>query len=66
MKRKFTRTEGSESTRDDILRQEAKKLGTVSVPSPGVPENISVNLDQDIYSLATEDDREGDEENEQF
>ena len=40
------------------------KLGTVSIPSPGVPENITVDVDQDVYALATDDElnEEADEE----
>jgi len=37
------------------------KLGTISVPSPGVPDDIPVDLDRDVFSLV---DREDDEENE--
>jgi len=59
---RFSRlTRNSESIGDDNLSEAANKLGTISVPSPGVPENIPVNLDQDVFSLATDDDDEEDE-----
>jgi hypothetical protein len=35
------------------------KLGTVSIPSPGVPRNVPVNLDVEILSLVSDDGREG-------
>lgn len=42
-------------------REEANKLGTVSIPSPGVPENFPVDLDRDVYLLAEdENEEEGD------
>eukprot|EP00571_Detonula_confervacea_P009156 CAMPEP_0172318042 /NCGR_PEP_ID=MMETSP1058-20130122/33718_1 /TAXON_ID=83371 /ORGANISM="Detonula confervacea, Strain CCMP 353" /LENGTH=440 /DNA_ID=CAMNT_0013032765 /DNA_START=59 /DNA_END=1381 /DNA_ORIENTATION=+ len=49
------------SSMGDSLREEMignSKLGTVSIPSPGVPEDISVNLDQEVFSLATDDVKE--------
>ena len=61
---RFSRlTRNSESIGDKNLSEEANKLGTISVPSPGVPENIPVNLDRDIFSLATDDNDEECEEN---
>ena len=40
------------------------KLGTVSIPRPGVPESITVDVDQDVYALATDAElnEEADEE----
>jgi len=42
--------------------KDANKLGTLSIPSPGVPENVAVNVDQDVFSLATDDDDDAREE----
>jgi len=50
----------SESIGDEKLSEEDIKLGTVSIPSPGVPENIPVNLDQVVLSLGTDADYEED------
>jgi hypothetical protein len=36
----------------------APKLGTVSIPSPGVPENIPLNLDVEILSMVSDDGQE--------
>jgi len=45
---------------DEKLSVKANKLGTVSIPSPGVPENIPVNLDQEVlFSLGTDGQYEG-------
>jgi len=38
----------SEGMVDEKLSEKANKLGTVSIPSPGVPENMPVNLDQEV------------------
>jgi len=35
--------------------EDVNKLGTVSVPSPGVPETITVNIDQDLLPLAIDE-----------
>lgn len=37
------------------LGGEVPKLGTVPVPSPGVPENIPMNLDQEVLALFEEE-----------
>jgi hypothetical protein len=34
-------------------------LGTVSIPSPGVPRNVPVNLDAEILSFVFDDGGEG-------
>jgi len=47
----------SSSMGGDTLRKKTK-LGTVSIPSPGVPDDISVNLDQDVLSLVADCDRD--------
>lgn len=58
--RKLTMTKPgniSENRGDNTLSgNSTKKLGTVSIPSPGVPEDISVNLDKDLLSLAADND----------
>jgi hypothetical protein len=51
MKRIERRIIGNETMNDSTL-------GTVSVPSPGVPEEISVNLDSEILSLPPDDGKE--------
>jgi len=51
MKRIERRIGGNETMNDSTL-------GTVSVPSPGVPEEISVNLDSEILSLPPDDGKE--------
>ena len=49
-------TRGNESESSNSTRQDDAKdrLGTVSVPSPGVPRDIAVDLDCDVYSLVTD------------
>ena len=32
-------------------RRRSKKLGTISIPSPGVPEDINVDVDIDVFTL---------------
>jgi hypothetical protein len=56
-------TTASEKNNPDLNEGAAHndKLGTISVPSPGVPDDIPVDLDRDVFSLV---DREDDEENE--
>jgi len=50
----------SEGTVDEKLSEKANKLGTVSIPSPGVPENTPVNLDQEVlFSLDADGQYEG-------
>ncbi|KAL7463262.1 hypothetical protein ACHAXS_003639 [Conticribra weissflogii] len=42
---------------EDLVQPTAKfprKLGTVSIPSPGVPQDIAVNLDKEVLSLDSE------------
>lgn len=65
MRRLTRRTSAkSESIADKNLSKENNILGTISIPSPGVPENFPVDLDQDVYSLASDDyEEEGDESN---
>lgn len=47
--------------RNEASSCEAAKLGTVSVPSPGVPANVPVDLDQDVFSLDVGDGEGGGE-----
>ena len=49
----------SSSMGGTILRKETK-LGTVSIPSPGVPGDISVNLDQEVFSHVSDEEEEDD------
>ena len=35
----------------DTTKHDVTKIGTVPIPSPGVPESISVNVDQDVFTL---------------
>lgn len=58
MRRINTGTSESSSMGGSMLRNETK-LGTVSIPSPGVPEDIPVDLDQEVFSLVAPDDKEG-------
>jgi hypothetical protein len=49
-------TENSNVVKGDVLMSERPpKLGTVSIPSPGVPENMPLNLDVELCSLAFDD-----------
>jgi len=48
----------SEKLRGEKSSEKDIKLGTVSIPSPGVPENIPVNLDQVVLSLGNDDSHE--------
>ncbi len=52
--RRITRSKKTESSSGTRQHDTKDKLGTVSVPSPGVPGDIAVDLDCDVYSL--EDD----------
>ena len=45
----------------NALKEKKIKLGTVSVPIPGVPEDVKVNIDEDIYSLIDDDAAEEEE-----
>ena len=54
MKRIERRIVGDVSRGDETIR-----LGTVAVPSPGVPEDIPVDIDSEILSLSCCDDGEG-------
>ena len=46
--------QSSSSARKDVSTSERNKLGTVSVPSPGVPGDITVDLDNDVYSFVSD------------
>ena len=50
------KTENSNVLEGDVLMSERPpKLGTVSIPSPGVPENMPVNLDVELCSSKFDD-----------
>ena len=52
-------TEKCNVVEGDVLTSErTPKLGTVSIPSPGVPENMPVNLDAELCSIAFDDSEE--------
>lgn len=51
----------SDNLGDEKLSEKDIKLGTVSVPSPGVPENIPVNLDHVVSSLGNDGSHEKDD-----
>ncbi|KAL7538914.1 hypothetical protein ACHAXR_008877 [Thalassiosira sp. AJA248-18] len=59
-------TTNSNSSKDDTLSEgganskKKNKLGTVPIPSPGVPKHVSVNLDQDVFLLDSDDDDDDD------
>jgi hypothetical protein len=46
---------------DSLMSETTPKLGTVSIPRPGIPENIPVNIDVELYSLASNGSEEGGE-----
>ena len=52
--RRITRGNDAESSNSTGQDDTKDKLGTVSVPSPGVPRDIAVDLDCDVYSLVTD------------
>ena len=60
--KRITNTDKKSETKEDSSIEEAvdnaKKLGTVSIPSPGVPENVAVDLDLDVFLLADDNDEE--------
>ena len=41
-------------------RRRSKKLGTISIPSPGVPEDVNVDVDIDVFTLV-DDAEEGED-----
>ncbi len=50
------KTENINVVEGDVLTSErTPKLGTVSIPSPGVPDNMPVNLDVELCSVAFDD-----------
>ena len=55
--RRITRSnlDNSENIGENSLSGKVNKLGNVSIPSPDVPEDFPVNLDQDVFSLAIDD-----------
>jgi hypothetical protein len=42
---------GRQYSSEDVEKEELIKLGTVAVPSGGVPDEVFVNLDTDVLSL---------------
>ena len=52
------RVEGDDISNGTDGERATPKLGTVSIPSPGVPRNVPVNLDVEILSLVSDDGRE--------
>lgn len=59
--KRITNTDKKSETKEDSSREEDVdnvKLGTVSIPSPGVPENVAVDLDLDVFLLADDNDEE--------
>lgn len=53
------RVDGEDMSNGNYGDRAAPKLGTISIPSPGVPRNMPVNLDVEILSLVSDDGREG-------
>ena len=49
---------GKDSTSSPPKEGTKRKLGTISVPDPGVPTDIDVDLDVDVFSLVEDDDDE--------
>jgi len=47
--------EGVEDKHKKIQRRKTK-LGTVSIPSPGVPEDVAVDVDLDVFDLVEEEE----------
>jgi len=41
-----------------IFLEDKKKLGTVSIPRPGVPDDVKVNIDEDVFFLIDDDVKE--------
>ena len=59
--KRITNTDKKSETKEDSSREEDVdnvKLGTVSIPSPGVPDNVAVDLDLDVFLLADDNDEE--------
>jgi len=40
------------------IQRRKTRLGTVSIPSPGVPEDVAVDVDLDVFDLIEEDEEE--------
>ena len=47
-----------ESAMSRLLTRSTIRVGTVLIPSPGVPEDLPVNLDEDVLSLVPDDNEE--------
>ena len=47
-----------ESAMSRLLKRSTIRVGTVFIPSPGIPEDLPVNLDEDILSVMPDDNEE--------
>ena len=56
--RLMRRLSNSQADKDNSTSERTPKLGAVSIPSPGVPENMAVNLDVEVFSLVIDDSEE--------
>jgi hypothetical protein len=47
-----------ESAMSRLLKRSTIRVGTVFIPSPGIPEDLPVNLDEDILTVLPDDNEE--------